>query len=492
MATVVDYAGRPPGAAAIKAAGHIGAVRYVSGDRTNGSLPGKPVTRAEVDDFRAHGLGIAFVWQYGKDSSSAPPDVMRGHAGGVADARAAQSRLDAVGCPDHPVYFAVDFDITLAQWNSTAAHYFRGAIEVLGRERVGIYGHSRVCAWAIEDNLIGHTSSGLRLAWQTRSWSSGAATKGRCLFQRIVDTAQTPGPRIGGTVVDVNDVFADDWGQKPRPRTSSPVEEKPTVNVKPVPHHRGDPVFLPDLLRAWGVRVEEASGWRNRGQGDFGVIWGTVAHHTGDNNTPVSIITHGHSALRGLLSQIHLARNGTATMCGAGVAYHAGMGSWPGIVTNGANQVTIGIEAVSNGTSPWPREQYDAYVRICAAISWYLGHSSLRVIGHKEWAGEHGKWDPGGIDMRSFRADIQHLIDNPPFMPKEGDTVSDQFWLAQGAVKSLIDGTPMSRDARMAFIDYHACKANAQSQAALDELKLLREDVAGLAAAVIALTGKGQ
>ena len=212
--TVIDYAGKPPGAAAIKAAGHTGAVRYISGDRTGGGLPGKPISRAEVLDFEKHGLDLAFVWQYGKDSGSAPPDVMRGRQGGLDDSRAAQAKLAEIGRPNHPVFFAVDFDISLSEWNSTAIHYFRAAAEVLGRERVGIYGHSRVCHWAgPEDKVIG-SRGGKWLAWQTRSWSGGTQGKDYCvLYQRIVDTAATPGPRINGTVVDVNDIWNDDWGQ---------------------------------------------------------------------------------------------------------------------------------------------------------------------------------------------------------------------------------------------------------------------------------------
>ena len=474
MPTIIDHAGRPPGAAAVKAAGHIGAIRYVSGDRTGGGLPGKPISRAEVDDYAAHGLDLAFVHQWGKDSAAAPPDVMRGREGGLIDARASQAKLAEIGRPDHPVFFAVDFDITLAQWNDTAVHYFRAAAEVLGVERCGIYGHSRVCAWAAEDRVIGR--SGDRwLAWQTRSWSAGVLSPEAVLYQRIVDTPSTPGPRIGGTVVDVNDVWADDWGQRPRPR-----KELPTVNIRPNPGHRGDPLFLPDILRAFGVKVVEFPGWRDRGHGDFGTIWGVMAHHTAGANTSVELIAYGHANLRGLLSQIHLAKDGLATITGAGHAYHAGVGSWPGVPTNAGNTVLVGIEAVNagDGRDPWPPEQLDAYYRCCAAICWFLGHSSLRTIGHKEYGRIQGKIDPHPIDMPAFRARVQHYIDNPPFMPKEAD-MSD-FWNEQ--VPSLVDrNKKFPRRDFLQLTDYHATLANIQSKQALEELRLVREDLAGLA-----------
>lgn len=267
--------------------------------------------------------------------------------------------------------------------------------------------------------------------------------------------------------------------------------------TRPNPGHRGDPLFLVDLLRAFGVEVKEFTGWRTRGHGDFGQIWGVVAHHTAGNNTPASLIAYGHSALWGLLSQIHLDRNGVATITGAGHAYHAGMGSWPGIATNNANAVTIGIEANSDGVTPWPPHMLDVYYRICAAICWYLGHSSLRTIGHKEWAGEHGKWDPGGIDMKQFRANVQRYIDRPPFMaaitppPNEGEDMA--FWDDQ--VPSLVDPKKkFPRKDYLNLIDYHATYANQQSAATLaiarslvgiveaqtTEIRKLRADVSNL------------
>ena len=81
-------------------------------------------------------------------------------------------------------------------------------------ERTGIYGHSRVCAWAIQDGVIGHsTSPGGRWAWQTKAWSFGGREPAAVLFQNVIDTPSNPGPLVGGTRVDVNEVLAADFGQ---------------------------------------------------------------------------------------------------------------------------------------------------------------------------------------------------------------------------------------------------------------------------------------
>lgn len=214
METVLDYAGGVPSAAAIKAGGHIGAVRYIAPDRTNGSLPGKPVHRAEVDDFDAHGLKMAMVWQYGKVEDA---DVRRGRKGGVEDAKAAQAHLDKIRASDHPVYFAVDYDITLSEWNSFGVEYFRGAASVLGKQRVGIYGHSRVCHWAgPEDDVVARVVPGRWLCWVTKGYSRGATGRDYAvLYQRIVDTRSNPGPQVGGVTVDVSDVYHPEWGWRP-------------------------------------------------------------------------------------------------------------------------------------------------------------------------------------------------------------------------------------------------------------------------------------
>ncbi|GAA4758803.1 N-acetylmuramoyl-L-alanine amidase [Gordonia alkaliphila] len=169
-----------------------------------------------------------------------------------------------------------------------------------------------------------------------------------------------------------------------------------------------DPIWLPEVLRAAGLPVTVMSGAMNRGHGDFGTIWGVMAHHTGApaTSTPGPGWIANHPQL-GLASQLYLSRDGKFTVCGVGIAWHAGQGSYPGIPTNNANQVTIGIEAENSGTEGWSKPQYGAYVTGVAAILNKLGRDSSRVIGHKEWAGRtQGKWDPGGMDMSAFRRDV--------------------------------------------------------------------------------------
>ena len=225
--TVVDYAGGIPAAAAIRAAGHVGAVRYISDDRTGGGLPGKPFKPEEAAAFKAAGLDVAVVWQYGKDTAAAPPDVMRGREGGLADAREADKRLDALGMRGWPVFFAVDFDIQRTEW-ATAVEYLRAACEVLGRDRVGIYGGHNACEWALADKVVGDAGDGKALLWQTRSWSGSKIHPAAVLYQRVVDTKATPGPKVGGVTVDVNDVLHPNWGQH-APRPADVSHDMPTT-----------------------------------------------------------------------------------------------------------------------------------------------------------------------------------------------------------------------------------------------------------------------
>ena len=62
LGTLVDYSGGVPSAAAIAAAGHLGAVRYVS-DRRPGAdwMIGKPLKESEADALAAAGLEVVAI-----------------------------------------------------------------------------------------------------------------------------------------------------------------------------------------------------------------------------------------------------------------------------------------------------------------------------------------------------------------------------------------------------------------------------------------------
>lgn len=215
------------------------------------------------------------------------------------------------------------------------------------------------------------------------------------------------------------------------------------MTITPTPTHRGDPLWLADVIRAYGVTVRELPGWKTWGMGDFGVIQGIVVHHTGHNATSAEYIARNPGLDNGLSSQIQLSRDGVATMCGVGIAWHAGRGSHPGWPTNDANRVSIGIEAQSDGTSAWPKAELDAYYRICAAILYKLGKRATpqTLISHWEFSLQaQGKWDPGAgngtsgarMEMNTFRDRVNWYIDNPPWQtaparPKETTLNYSQF-----------------------------------------------------------------
>ncbi len=181
----------------------------------------------------------------------------------------------------------------------------------------------------------------------------------------------------------------------------------------------GDPIWLADVLRAQEpkLKVEELPDWQSYGHGDYGRIWGVMIHHTGSARADAMSIRNGRPDLKGPLSNLHIAQDGTVTVVAAGVCWHAGRGSYPGIPTDGGNQVLIGIEcawprdtSITPATQTrerWPDSQIIAMRDSVAAILTRLGLDSSRVIGHKEYAGRaQGKWDPGNLSMDWFRGEV--------------------------------------------------------------------------------------
>ncbi|HHT58677.1 DUF1906 domain-containing protein, partial [Corynebacterium stationis] len=154
LGTVIDYSAGVPSASAIKAAGHLGAVRYVSEKRPNAQwMAGKPVTLKETQAMSGQGLATASVYQYGRAETA---DWKKGAAGAAVHAPKAISIHRAAGGPTgRPIYIAIDDNPTRSQYDSLIKPYlvtFSATLRAAGYS-TGIYGNYNVIDWAIKDGI---------------------------------------------------------------------------------------------------------------------------------------------------------------------------------------------------------------------------------------------------------------------------------------------------------------------------------------------------
>ena len=241
------------------------------------------------------------------------------------------------------------------------------------------------------------------------------------LEQVIWENPET-GQRVGvacGDDVSSGPYYQGDYAQHRdhvHVRTSMPI---PLPKETPMAGWTGDPIWLADVLRAQkpALKVKELPDWEEYGHGDMRAITHVMLHHTGSARADAMSIRNGRPDLAGPLSQLHIAQDGTVTIVAAGVCWHAGMGSYPGIPTDLANYHAVGIECAwprdtlitpaTQTRERWPDAQIIAMRDTCAAILNRLGYKSDRVIAHKEWAGKsQGKWDPGNLSMDWFRSEV--------------------------------------------------------------------------------------
>ncbi len=201
--TVIDYAAGVPSATSIKAAGHLGAVRYVSQRRpgTEFWMIGKPVTLAETRSFAQHGLKTASVYQFGKEGNA---DWLSGARGAATHAPQAIALHVAAGGPtNRPIYVAIDDNPTRAQYTGQIRPYlqaFKIALEAAGYT-LGVYGNYNVIDWVVAD--------GLGQYFWMHNWGSDGKIHPRTTIHQI----RIDKDRIDGVGIDLNNVYASDWGQ---------------------------------------------------------------------------------------------------------------------------------------------------------------------------------------------------------------------------------------------------------------------------------------
>jgi len=193
-------------------------------------------------------------------------------------------------------------------------------------------------------------------------------------------------------------------------------------------------------LRKFDVPFREIDGWDSAfsGRDDetgkiFGPVFGAVIHHTGDDAPDTAdrnVIINGRSDLPGPLAQCGLNDDGVIDLITWHRANHAGGGDADVLLAivnesygdyppatheheGSANAVDgndcfYGLETYYSGGHSMTQAQHDSAVGWAAAICDFHGWSAKSVIGHKEWS--DWKVDPGHVDMKEFRADVQTRI----------------------------------------------------------------------------------
>lgn len=202
IGTTLDYSAGVPSAAAVRNAGHLGAVRYCSNRRPDAQwMAGKPLRRPEADDFRANGLTVTSCYQYGK---AATADWLGGV--GAADFHAPIGiglHFAAGGPTGAAMYVAIDDNPSRGQFDSLIAPYLQRWDEHLRRAGLvlGVYCNAPTIDWCRERNL------------GTYYWQHGWGSGGR--IHPLATMYQRPGvtTNINGIDMDINDVYSVNYGQ---------------------------------------------------------------------------------------------------------------------------------------------------------------------------------------------------------------------------------------------------------------------------------------
>ncbi|QIQ62907.1 lysin A, N-acetylmuramoyl-L-alanine amidase domain [Streptomyces phage Moab] len=199
-------------------------------------------------------------------------------------------------------------------------------------------------------------------------------------------------------------------------------------------------------LKKWGITYKEVKSWESHNRnakGAWGGMNGFIWHHTGADvaagkaaEYAGSTLYDGLSTLPGPLCHFGLAPDGTVYLVGWGRANHAGGGD-PAVLNhvinedyagqlkptkgnlNGVdgNAHFYGVEIMYSGSHKMTDAQYNAALKLSAAILDFHGWTEKSVIGHGEWSND--KWDPGYasgkiMNMVDVRVDVLKTLKAGP------------------------------------------------------------------------------
>lgn len=160
----------------------------------------KALTRAEAEAISRAGMKVVSVFETSADRA------LGGYEAGLQDGTTALEVASKVGQPlGSCIYFAVDFEATLAQmW--TVIDYFRGCREATTGYSIGAYGSYDVMI------ALGNAGACDKY-WQTYAWSGNRRADFINLFQWKNDVP------ANGIQVDHNTAFGDEGGWRIAPPT---------------------------------------------------------------------------------------------------------------------------------------------------------------------------------------------------------------------------------------------------------------------------------
>jgi hypothetical protein len=244
----VDYSFTPhPPVAALKSAGMTFVGRYVSSLAVN-DTNGKNLIPGEQQALHAGGLKIILFAEEGGQRMTA------GHAAGAADADHFKAVTHSLGMDGAVMFCCCDFDAAPGQQDALNA-YMDGASSVLGRDRVGIYGGYHVVRRSLDAGKAHY-------ACQTLAWSGPPHRgsdphnfwDGHTNWDTRAKVRQHLQINVSGVSVDLDEAFATDYGQWPRPAQPRP---KPAP-VPPARRSADGNESLRQAVRAESTTVPDA------------------------------------------------------------------------------------------------------------------------------------------------------------------------------------------------------------------------------------------
>jgi hypothetical protein len=199
LGTLVDYSAAVPSAGSIRAAGHSGAIRYVS-DRRPGAewMLGKPLQAGEVAALHAAGLSVVSNYQFGKGPTA---DWRGGLEAGKRCAERGVQLHDAAGGPDSaPIYASIDDNPTVVEFAEMIAPYLQGWQSVVGNGRVGVYANAPTIEFA-------HVAGLGSYFWQ-HNWGTPHG-----FVHPAANLHQYGKNSVAGIAVDLNAILTPQYGQ---------------------------------------------------------------------------------------------------------------------------------------------------------------------------------------------------------------------------------------------------------------------------------------